>query len=53
MCRSRIAGADTMVVPLIDEDRNGAPSLQTLTETNCGGTAGEEVNVRHFLESNN
>ena len=53
MCRSRIAGADTMVVPRIDEDRNGAPSLQTLTETNCGGTAGEEVNVRHYKEFKN
>ena len=46
MYRSRIAGADIMVVPRIDEDKNGAPSLLTLTGTNCGGTAGEEANVR-------
>ena len=47
--RSRIAGADTTAVPQIDEDRNGAPSLRTLTGTNCGGTAGEEVNVRGLV----
>ena len=45
MYRSPIAGADTTVVPRIDEDRNGAPSLLTLTRTNCGGTAGEEAGV--------
>lgn len=43
--RSRTAGADTTAVPRIDEDRNGVPSLLTLTETNCGGTAGVEVNL--------
>ena len=49
MCRSRIAGADTTVVPRIDEDRNGAPSLLTLTGTNSGGIAEEDVNVRHLM----
>jgi len=46
--RSRIAGADTTAVPQIDEDRNGAPSLRTSTGTNCGGTAGEEVNLDQY-----
>ena len=49
MYRSRIAGADTSVAPRIDEDRNGAQSLLTTTETNCGGTAGEENDVRRLV----
>ena len=45
MCRSGLAGADTMAAPQIDEDRNGAPSLLITPGTNCGGTAGGEVSV--------
>lgn len=46
--RSRIAGADTTAVLQIDEDRNGAPSLQTLRGTKCGGTAGEEEGLNQL-----
>jgi len=46
--RSPIAGADTTVVPQIDEVRNGALSLLTLTRTNCGGTAGEEAGLNQL-----
>ena len=47
--RSGIAGADTMVAPGIDGDRDGAHSLQTIPETDCGGTAGEEEDVSVLL----
>ena len=46
MCRSDIAGVDTMVAQEHDAEGDGAQSLLTTTKTNCGDTAGEEGAVR-------
>lgn len=47
--RLRIAGAVTMVAQEIAVENDGAPLLRTSGETNCGGTAGEEHDVRTRL----
>ena len=49
--RSCIGGVDTNVLPGLEMAGDGAQSLQTTEQINCGGTAGEEENVRRLLST--
>jgi len=44
--RSRIAGVDTMAAQELDAEGAGAQSHLTTERINCGGTAGEEDDVK-------
>lgn len=47
--RSYIEGVDTTVPPGLEMAGDGAQLLQTIEQTNFGGTAGEEENVRRLV----
>ena len=54
MCRSDIAGVDTMDAQEIDAEESGVQPLLTTPETDSGGGAGEEEDVSgNFINYNN